>query len=253
MRREAMVVGLVLALAGCAGGTPKADVAPRDQLSRAGELNLGMAQRYLRKGDPETAIERAQQALRTDPQSAEVYAMLGMIHQSIDQQDRAGTFYERAARLAPNEGNILNIYAAWLCGQGKADEADGLFKRALADPFYKSRGQAAYNAGRCALQAGRPERAEAHLRNALELTPEDPLALEALAELKLAQGDALGARAFLQRREAASAATAEVLALGVRVERAAGDERAAARYQARLDNEFPKHAVPTNPPEASQP
>ena len=55
-----------------------------------------------------------------------------------------------------------------------------------------------------------------------------------MARLEHRRGDALKARAFLQRREAVAPLTAPELALAIEIETAAGDARAAARYRNQL-------------------
>ena len=74
-----------------------------------------------------------------------------------------------------------------------------------------------------------------------------------LAQLSLDKGNPLSARGFLERLLAAGPASAEVLALGMRIEMSAGDATAAERYRERLQREFPqsataRDAVRTTPP-----
>lgn len=238
---------LALALAGCAsgGGAPK-QVTTEATMSNKGLANLQLAQNYLRAGKLDLAMDRANRALRHDPDSADVQIVLGMIRQSLDDEARAGEHFARAVKLAPESGHVLNVHGAWLCEHGKPDEADALFARAVRDPFYEAKAQSYYNAGRCAMQAGNLERAEPPLRKGLELAPEDPLLLEQMARLQFRQGNFLGARAFVQRREALGQVGAEMLELATSIEEGAGDRAAAERYRSRLREQFPDH-TPNSP------
>lgn len=207
-------------------------------LSRAGQINVGLAQSYMDNNDLETALDRATQALRTDPRSADVHAMLGLIYSRISQLDKAAAEFKQALALAPDNGAILNVDGVWLCQQGQAQEADAQFAKALQDPFYRQPEQALSNAGRCAFKAGQLPKAESYLRASLDKVPDQPEALFTLAQVEYAKGSYLEARAFIQRRDAMGS-TAEVLDLAARIEDAAGDHRSAEQYRQRLRDEFP--------------
>ncbi|MFC4727510.1 type IV pilus biogenesis/stability protein PilW [Coralloluteibacterium thermophilus] len=208
---------------------------------RAAETNVGLARGYLERGEPEVALQRLNRALELDPGSADAHTMIAVVYEQVGRPHLAERHYERATRLAPNDGGVLNNYGAWLCRNGRAAEADAWFARALDDPFYRSPGAALANAGACALQAGNQARAEEYFRRAVELRPDDAHALEQLARLSYARGEYLSARAFIERRKGAGPATADTLELGGRIEEALGDMRAAQRYRERLRTEFPEH------------
>lgn len=214
------------------------------QLSRNGKITLGLAQSYLSNGDPEGAMIRVQRAKQSDPRAPEVYAVEAAIHSRQGNQAKAAESFAQALRLDPARASIQNNYGVWLCEQGRYPEAEAAFGIALADAEYRASGQPLFNAGRCAVKAGKYDQAETYYRQLLQKSPEDGVVLMALAETKLASGNAFEARAFLQRREALGA-TAEVLLLGARIEDAAGDARAAAQYRKRLREEFPANTAPT--------
>lgn len=248
MRRLEWLVGLAL-LAGCASGVgekaepakPTANGASR--LGAAGRMNLGLAQGYLEAGDVAKARLRAEQAVQTDPGSAEVRAMLGMIHSSAGETEKAQREFDRALQIAPDDGAILNVHAAWACEHGQAELADREFAKALLDPKYRTPAQALSNAGKCALSVGRLAPAEDFLRRALVFSPDDRNLLYLLAETEFKQGKLFEARAFVQRRDA-QGADARTLELAARIEDASGNAMAAARYRQRLHLEFPDY-VPT--------
>jgi type IV pilus assembly protein PilF len=129
---------------------------------------------------------------------------------------------------------VLNAFGAWLCRAGRTDEALKAFSDAIADEAYRQPTQALANAGSCAAEAGRDDQAELNFRAALTLAPQQAQALAGMARLEHRRGDALKARAFLQRRESVAPLTASELALAIEIETAAGDARAAARYRNQL-------------------
>ena len=113
------------------------------------------------------------------------------------------------------------------------------FDRALASPGYADSPVILANSGACAGKAGQQQRAERDLRRAIELDPENPVALAALAQREFGAGNAFGARAFSERRLAAAPADPKTLLLASQIEQKLGDSAAAARYVSRLKAEFP--------------
>ncbi len=240
LRLESLLMLLVL-LAGCSadGGETKPVSGDADHVSSDGRMNLTVAQSYLESGKLDKAKDRLDAALRSDPNSAEAHAMRAMVHERQGESEKAGREFDRALKLAPDDGAVLNAHAAWLCGHGQAEQADREFIRALEDDKYRSPIQALANAGKCALSANRLPQAEDYLRRALVFGPQDKILLYLLAEVELRQGKVFEAQAFVQRRDALGA-DAKTLELAARIEDAAGNAMAAARYRQRLHDEFPE-------------
>lgn len=242
-----LAAALALALGACASnGEAVAKPQPgpsANSLSAEGRTNLGLAQGYLDAGQVEKARERAELAQASDPGSADVHALLGMLSAQAGKNEQARREFERAVAIAPDDGSILNVHASWLCGEGRFTEADAQFERALRDKRYRTPVQAMANAGKCAHRAKRWSIAEDYFRRAIALSPDDASVLFLLADTSLRQGKMMEAQAFIQRRDALGG-DAETLELAARIEDAAGNEMAAARYRERLRIEFPDY-VPT--------
>ncbi|ADV27243.1 type IV pilus biogenesis/stability protein PilW [Pseudoxanthomonas suwonensis 11-1] len=201
---------------------------------------VGLAAQRLAAGDLAEAERLARRALSLDASVADGHTLMGAIESARGNHQAAGGYYRKAAELAPNDGDVLNNYGAWLCANGFAAESLVWLDRAMAAPTAGSRASALANAGACALRSGQSERAEQDLRKALELEPSHPGALEQMATLAYGQGRLMQARAFAERRLAAAPADASVLQLAVRIEQGLGDRVAASRYQQRLREEFPQ-------------
>lgn len=236
------LLALLLLLAACAGtgGSPRAGLNREPTRNeRAADVFTQLGSDYMRKGQNDVALQHLDRAVKLNPRSAMAHSMLAVLYTRIDRDDRASIHHRRAAELAPEDGNIQNNYASFLCAQRRYDEADTAFRRALADPFYRTPQAAALNAGLCALEAGAPERAEEYFRNTLRKDPRNTEVLLPMAKSLNLQGEHLGARAFIQRHESALPDSAAMLALAIAVETALGNRRAASEYRQRLLTQFP--------------
>ena len=231
-----------LFLAGCAsdglGGSMMGQSS--DKAKKASELQVQLAQEYLKRGNLEIARDKLKRALELDPYSAQAHTLSGFLNETIKEYVQAELHYRRAVELRPKDGDMSNNFARFLCKQGRYDEAETMFQRAFADPFYKTPEVALTNAGICAKDAGHLEQAEAYLREALDRQPDYGAALLPMAAVLHARKDHLRARAFMQRYDAANAASPEALYLGLQIEQALGDERSVEDYRRRLVSGFPR-------------
>ncbi|KAB7771826.1 type IV pilus biogenesis/stability protein PilW [Xanthomonas maliensis] len=265
MRQRDIAIGalalVVLASSGCSSwrnakaGTVSSveETAPsynfRDSSATKSRLavqeKLGLASNRLSTGDLPAAEEQVRAALKKDPRSVDAFVLLAVIQGARGDTAAAGESYRRATELAPQRGDVLNNYGAWLCANGSPAESLTWFDRALADRTYASPASALGNAGGCALKVGQQQRAANDLQKALELDPNNAYALESMARLQADKRNFFEARAFIERRLAAAPATASVLQIAIRIEQGLGDKAAASRYQQRLVKEFPDAATAT--------
>lgn len=251
--RPVLAIIVFACVTGCAStnsseNDPRRSGSAVDRVSpvRAAEVNTRLGVGYFERGDIQIAMQKLEQAVRQDPEHVPAHLALGIVYQSIDRNEKALEHLKTAVRLAPEDGGAHNSYAALLCQVGRYQEADRHFRAALQDPFYATPGTALANAGSCARRDGRAEEAERYLREALEYDPESRTALFNLAGLSFEQGEALRARAFLQRLEGTGALGARGLLLAVQVERALGSDSVAADYARMLTERYP------DSPQASQ-
>ncbi|WMJ68890.1 type IV pilus biogenesis/stability protein PilW [Stenotrophomonas sp. 24(2023)] len=203
---------------------------------------LALAGRDLQAGNLESAEKRARAALKIDGSAPDAWGLLAGVADRRGQVAQSGELFRKAADMAPERGDVLNNYGAWLCQHGRPAESLAWLDRAIAAPGYATPEVAQANAGSCALDAGQSVRAERDLRAALVRMPANPVALEAMAQLSLQRGQYLEARAFAERRLSAAPATRSVLQLASQIEARLGDQAAADRYLQRIGKEFPQDA-----------
>lgn len=231
------LLALTLVACGTTGASGGRRSTPRN--AKAADIQVQLGSSYMQQGKLDLALEKLTRAVQLDPRSAMAHSVLAILYEQIKHEDRAAEHYAKSVTLPNAGGDVRNNYGQFLCRRQRFVEADAQFQSALKDPFYKAQAVVATNAGICARNAGDLERAEDYLRAALQQQPDYAAALLPMASVLKARGQHLNARAFVQRFEATGQTSAEMLALGVEVEQALGDQGAAADYRARLLREFP--------------
>jgi type IV pilus assembly protein PilF len=233
------LVALALTLGGCVGGGTSQ---PRTSSEQAARLNTDLGLGYYQQGRLDIALERLERAVSQDPRFAPAHSSLALVYEALEQTADAERHFRTALRLSERDAGLLNTYAVFLCRQGRHGEAEDYFRRAADDRLYRTPEVALTNAGVCLSEVPDLERAEQYLREALQHNPQFPDALLQMASVSHERENHMAARAFLERYLNAGAATAQALLLGVRVERALGDEQAAGDYAQRLRRDFPDSA-----------
>ncbi len=202
---------------------------------RPGDIYVALGEAYMREGRYKVALRKLLRGLRVDPDNPKIHRGLALLYQTLGENAKAEAEFAEAVRLAPRDPYTRNARGNFFYQQGQYDKADAEFRKALEDPLYATPWVALTNAGICAQQAGRPERAEAYLRRALEKNPGFPLALWGMARVSFAQGRYLDARHYLARLRQVSAPTPETLWLEIQTAHHLGDLRTL--YQTRLELE----------------
>ena len=191
------------------------------------------------RGQYEIALEKLKRSVGYDRSYAPAHTLLGVLYETIGELDDAEVEFRLAVKYDPTDGDVNNNLGAFLCRNGKGEEADPYFSAAVEDPFYTTPEIAMSNAGSCAMARGELDKAESYLRQSLEHDNRTGAALLPMSEVSYLKGSYLRARAFLQRYEAVAPKTEESLRLGIQIETALGDERSAENYRVELRERFP--------------
>jgi Tfp pilus assembly protein PilF len=136
-----------------------------------------------RSGDVRRAIRFYTLSIEDRP-TAEAYTFRGWAFSFLRRWDDAIADCRKAIELAPERGNAYNDLGAYLIEQGKHDEAEPWFERALAAPHYDARVYPHFNLGRVFAARGELKRAAAAYRSALRERADFGPARAALGELE---------------------------------------------------------------------
>jgi type IV pilus assembly protein PilF len=222
--------------------TTTAVAATQKDLDQAAVANTQLALAYMKEGDLASAREKIEKALQQNPHTARTQMAAGFIYDRLNDRRKAQSHFEQAVRLGKGDPEVLNNAAVFFCRTGEFKRGEQYLLQAATSPLYRTPDVAYTNAGRCARADARPKEAEQYFRKALAVNPRQPDALLQMAELALANGNGMQARAFLERRDAVAPATASTLMLGRRIELALGDPQQAQRLAQRIKTEFPTSA-----------
>jgi type IV pilus assembly protein PilF len=240
MKRSSACLAIVVACAALAGpALAQERAASEDPDVTAARYNAQLGIEYLKANNDTAAPEKIEKALQQNSRDPAVHTAAALLYERLREPRKADSHYARALRLDSTNPQMQNNYAVFLCRSGQHAKGRKLFEQAATNPRYRMPEIAYANAGVCARSAKDLEAAEKNFRQALAVRPTLPDALLQMADLSFERGNALQARAFLQRYFQATAETPDALWLGVRVERALGDTAAAGDYAARLRKSFP--------------
>jgi len=106
---------------------------------------LSLASAYYEQNQNDVAQQEVRAALQIDPNYADAYSLLGLIHQRANTPVLAQQSFEQALQLASQAplrsaelGAIQHNYGWFLCEQNRFLEAQAQFARALSQSGYAS-------------------------------------------------------------------------------------------------------------------
>jgi type IV pilus assembly protein PilF len=246
MRRTTSLALAVLLAAGCAGTGPEAPATdagpliaePGDARNRA-RIHTELAAAYYGRGNMGVALEELRIATAADASYAPAHSMFGLVYMDLRENQLAEQSFERALKLAPNDGDINHNYGWFLCQTQREPASIKYFLQAIRNPLYATPWRSYSAAGVCALRNKNLKDAEQFFERALRLEPDDPASLLQLGQIRYRQGRMEDARKLVARHNKVVAPTAESLWLALRVERRLGQRVAEQSYANQLRRRFP--------------
>ena len=188
------------------------------------------------------AREKLERSLKQNPKDPDVHTGLGLLYDRVGETKKADQHYREALRLAPDNPDISNNYAIYLCKRGRIDDGVERFAAVAVNRYYRTPEVALTNAGVCLRDAKRPDEAEQSFLAAIRARPDYSEATVQLATLHMERGQLAEARKVVDTYLGAFRPQADVLFAAVTVARAAKDKMSEEKYSRRLRLEFPDSA-----------
>jgi len=230
-------------LAGCTMSPDKSVATTKEpnkaNYKEAADLNVQLAIGYIQRKQYKAARDKLEKAIDQNPDYIPAYKTLAYLYALLGQADKAEEKYQEALDLKPADADLANSYGAFLCTQGKYDEAQKMLRIAYTDPFYEALYLAQSNAGSCYLRQEKYTKAEALLRKSLRVNPKLPGSLISMAEVGVKTERYLMARAYIQRYHAVQAPSASSLWIQIQAEKALGAKDHYMKYARKLIKDFP--------------
>jgi type IV pilus assembly protein PilF len=235
-----LTLSFCVLISGCVSGPTTQFSGDKVSLKQASQDNVTLAIKYLQKGNSDVAMQKIQKAIQQDPGNGAAYMGEALIYSTTGDAARADDAYHIALRKSPDDPEIQNNYAVFLCQHNKAAESEKYFLQAAANPLYSTPDVAYTNAGVCAGMVPDLAAAEKYFRRAVDINPNFPEPLYQLAQLGYKLKNYLQARAFIERFNSVTPQQRpEALLLAVQIERALGNQQGAADYAKQLIKLFP--------------
>ena len=228
----------VLLLGACTGQPERPAYGGESNLHERARIHTELGAGYYAQNQLGIALEEFKEAVQIDPSYALGHNGLGLVYAALGEDAKADASYNKAIALAPNNSESRNNYGTFLCSRGRYDESVTQFLEAVKNPLYATPGVAYMNAGVCSLRKHDVANAEVYLQRALQVQPVLYQAAYHLAQIEFDRGQPLRARQDLQT-PLANDPTAEMLWLGIKVERQLGGRDAEASYALQLRKKYP--------------
>ena len=143
----AVLLVFLAGLSACSTTAPQLDTLTRaepDSTRQRAMRRLSLASAYYEQNQNDVAQQEVRAALQIDPQFAQAYSLLGLIHQRQKAPALAQQSFEQAVALASKPSvpaaelaAIQHNYGWFLCEQNLFAQAQDQLSRALSEPTYR--------------------------------------------------------------------------------------------------------------------
>lgn len=237
--RILIVLSLMIALTGCVSETQPGAFSSEFDQQEAAKTRVSLGLTYLKNGNYSQAKQNLDKALAFAPRLAETHYGLAYYYQVVGESERADESYQTAMSLAPRDANIANSYGAFLCQDGRYDEAKRFFMQAVNAKQYANSAETYENMALCAQSQGEGEDAIEYLNSALKHQPGRAKTLFILTEMYVATEQYELAAETLRRYEKVARVSADSLWMAIEIAKGQGDLRAANGYGDMLLRMYP--------------
>jgi type IV pilus assembly protein PilF len=233
------VLILALLLVACANQQTHEFPGQESGLRERARIHTELGAGYYAQNLMAIALEEFTEAVRIDPGYGMAQNGLGLVYAALHEDNKADASFKRSLELDPGNSEALNNYGTFLCSRNRIDESIKQFLEAVKNPLYSTPGVAYMNAGVCSLRKKDAANAEIYLQKALQVQPALYPASYQLASIEYDRHNYELARNYLRQPLASAAPSADMLWLGIRVERKLGNKDNEASYALQLRRQYP--------------
>ena len=214
--------------------------AKKENLAKVANLNTELGFRYMQEMEFDLAYKKISKALSADPKHAEAHNAMGLLKNALGETKEAESFFLTAIRLNKENPATSNNYGQFLCQHGRYSEGKNYLLLAAGNPLNASKAAAYFNTGKCMRAANKDDEAEMYFLQALQLSPNDPLSLIEIANLKLLSAELVPAIEYFTKFKQLSTHNSFSLWFGFRLAVATNNKDDAASYKLLLNGMFPE-------------
>jgi type IV pilus assembly protein PilF len=238
-----LLVIFTLLLSACVTQSPQKGFKSPDDFDTvaAAKTRISLGLTYLKNGNYSQAKFNLDKALQFAPKLADSHFSMAYYYQLVGENEQAEEEYKTSMQMDPNNADIINTYGAFLCQQGKYQQAKEYFLRAVKSDNYVSSAETYENLALCSQTRGHMDDAIEYLNSALNHQPGRAKSLLLLAEMLVAEQRWEEARQTLRRYEKVARVSAETLWLSTHIEQSLGNEKLAQGYGDMLVSMYPQH------------
>jgi type IV pilus assembly protein PilF len=229
---------ILFLLASCAGQQSHDARTQESRPHESARVHTELGAGYFAQNQLSIALEEYLLAIKIDPSYGAAYNSLGLVYGVLHDDVKAEANFQKSLKLEPENSESRNNYGTFLCTRNRVDESITQFLAAVKNPLYSTPARAYLNAGLCSLRKKDVINAEIYFKNALQIEPLLHGAAYQLAQIQFGHDQYEAARNTLIYALVTDP-TAEMLWLGVQVERKLGGQDAEASYALQLRRKFP--------------
>ncbi|WP_280155630.1 type IV pilus biogenesis/stability protein PilW [Piscinibacter sp. XHJ-5] len=209
--------------------------------SKRSRVRLELASAYFGRGQLTTALDEVKLALAADPTNVAALNLRGLIYGSLGDHQLAEESFRRALQIDARDADSMQNFGWYLCQRKRFDEADTMFRQALAVPNYRDAPRTLLTQGICQARAGQLTQAEGTLTRSYELDPGNPSIAVNLTEVLYRRGEYERARFHIRRVNSnPDIVNAQTLWLAARIENRLGNRQGVQDFGTQLRNRFPQ-------------
>jgi len=207
-------------------------------VSNAVSPRLALASAYYQNGQFRVALEETQKVLDISANDPQALALQGLIYMRLAAPVLAQKSFLLAEKAAPQDADIANNHAVFLCEQSHYKAAFDRFETAISQPLYREKAKTLWVWGVCADKSGDVEAAQRLWIQSLSIQPAADPALALALSLKQSNQTARAAE-VLKNFNQSEAVSAPTLWLGAQLARQLSDTETLKTYAAILRQRFP--------------